>query len=89
MRGHVWKAAIAAVEKRSEVGESFLADMVFQVIGNGCRLVLWTGKIVAEASRACNPSYLWFDGLSPANRGYIRAGTRKLRCELRGLFAII
>lgn len=89
VRGHVREGTIVAVEERSEVSESFFADVVLQVVGNSSRLVPWTGKIVAEASRAGNPSYLWFDGLCPANRGNVRASTRKLGGELRCLFAII
>ncbi len=89
MGGNVWECTIAAVEERSVVRKSFFADFVLQVIGNSSRLVPWLGEVVAEASRARNPSYLRIDGLSPANRCDVRASTRELRCELWCLFAII
>lgn len=87
--GHVWEATIAAVEEWSEIIEGFFADMILQIVGNSSRLISWTGKIVAEAARARNPSYLWFDGLSPANRSNVRTSAREFRRELRCLLAIV
>ena len=89
MCGHIWKATVAAVEEGGEVCQCVFADVVFQIVFYGGRLILRPGEVIAKASRAGDPSDFGTDGLGSTDGSDVWTCAWELRCELGCLLAVI
>lgn len=89
MRRNIRESAIGEVGESAEVVLGSCADVVIQVGGYRACLVCGASEVVAEASRAGDPSDFRADGLGAADCRDVGACAWELRCELWCHLAVV
>jgi len=89
MRRNVGKATAGKVCKLTVVSLGRRANLGIQVEVDSEILIPRPREVIAKATGASHPCNLWCCCLSTSNCSDIRAGARKLRCELWSILSII